>query len=375
MTAPAALDVATIARRLNARAADLAPWLLPNGRRSACRRYWETNSLADSPSAGGGRSLKVELGGRHQGLWRDHANGEHGDMIDLATHRRFGGDKGAAVQWAKSELGLDTLDPARVAQVAFQERERAEADDEAARREAEAKVRGARSLWLSGVGIADTPAARYLEGRGIDPARLPDGKWPGSLRFHEEVWNADAGAKLPAMLATMVAPGGAQMATHRTWLGRERTGRLCRERWVKADAADLGVPRGNAKKVIGKSGGAFVPIAKGASGVSLGQLRAAETVYVTEGIEDALCVAMVRPAFRVIAAYSLGNLGAIVFPRLIERVVLVADRDGKAQAVDALERAIARQQARGVHVQLVMPPVGVKDVNDWLLSGDVGVAA
>ncbi|MGN6124680.1 MAG: DUF7146 domain-containing protein [Sphingomonas oligoaromativorans] len=365
MTKRAVLDVHEICAMLNERARVLAQRLLPNGRVSPCKRWWETNSLADNPRKDSGYSLKVELTGPRKGMWRDHATAEGGDMLELARMREFGGDKGKAVAWAKSELGLDGMDPDRVERVRFEIRERDRTAEEDAAREAEAKKRGARALWLSGVPIEGTAAARYLEGRGIRMEAL-GGRWPGSLLFHEEVWNVDARVKLPCMLATMVTPEGVQVATHRTWFGRDPRTRL----WVKADGADIGVPRGSAKKVLGRCGGAFVPIAKGASGRSMGELASAagdaEPVYVSEGIEDALSIAMIRPELRVIAAYSLGNIGAIAFPARIDPVVIVADRDAKPQAVEALERAIARQQARGKRVQLVMPPPGFKDMNEWL---------
>ncbi|CAN5438201.1 hypothetical protein BH09PSE4_BH09PSE4_22470 [soil metagenome] len=220
-------------------------------------------------------------------------------------------------------------------------------------------------MWLSGAALsAGDPVTRYLTARGIAVREGGLDRLPGSLRYHSEVYNRDARAKLPCMVATMVTPEGVHVATHRTWLGRDRSGT-----WVKADGAELGVPTCNATKVLGKSGGAFVSIRKGASGKSMAELRLAETVYVTEGIEDALNVAMVKPEARVIAAYSLGNFGAIQFPAAIETIVIVCDRDDGEREQQLLERAIARQQARGHRVQIVMPPVGVKDVNAWLLNG------
>lgn len=336
---------------------------LPNAARDG---HWlRVGSIAGEK----GQSLAIGLSGSGRGLWTDYSSGETGDLIHLIRLTRFGGDIGQAVQWAKSWLGLDDMDPGRLSTMRAETAARDADMDAAAARETEAKKRGARALWHSGVPLGDsTPAARYLEGRGLDRARL--GKWPGSLVFHEEVWNADAGVKLPAMLAQMFTPDGVHVATHRTWLGRD-----ARRQWVKADGADLGVPRGQAKKVIGKSGGAFVPLRKGASGVSMGALKHPDSIYLTEGIEDALTVAMAMPAARVAAAYSLRNIGMIVFPPLIERIVIVADRDEDPREVEALERAIARQQARGHHVQIVMPPVGVKDVNAWLNAPAQGQAA
>lgn len=277
-------------------------------------------------------------------------------MLWMIALTKFGGDLGAAVQFAKSWLGLDHLDPRRLATIRA---ETAEIDAGAVAREAaeaEAKKRGARALWLNGVALSgDCPASRYLAGRGIDVARL--GHWPNALRYHAEVWNVDAGIKLPCLVAQMITPDGIHVATHRTWLGRSRRGD-----WIKAEAADLGIPRGSGKKILGKSYGAFVPLRKGASRKAMGSVVLPETIYLTEGIEDALTVAMVKPELRVLAGYSLRNLGLIQFPAAIATIVIVCDRDDAPAGADAIERekarkklealetSIARQQARGHHV-------------------------
>ena len=72
---------------------------------------------------------------------------------------------------------------------------------------------------------------------------------------------------------------------------------------------------------------------------------------------------------------SLGNIGAIVLPARARRLVIVADRDEKVAAIDALERSIAQQQARGMDVRLIMPPADYKDLNDWLNGARKGAAA
>lgn len=365
MTVNAPISVREIEMQARSRCEALVRELLPNALKDG--NYLKIGSVGGEK----GSSLVINTGGSNRGLWRDWSagglTGAQGDMIGLVETVMFGGDRGKAVQWLKSWLGLDDLDPARLGAVRAQAAA-ADADAEAtAEREAEAKKRGARALWLNGVALnGDCPASRYLAGRGICVARPEGGglgKWPGSLRFHSEVWNRDAGTKLPAMLATMVTPDGVQVATHRTWLARDAQGR-----WGKADGGNVGVPRGNAKKVLGKSGGAFVPLRKGASGKSMADIKRGETIYLTEGIEDALTVAMAMPAARVGAAYSLGNMGAIAFPPAIETIVMVCDRDEGVQAQQLLERAIARQQARGHRVKIVMPPVGHKDINAWLLA-------
>ncbi|WP_308815552.1 hypothetical protein [Sphingomonas sp. GV3] len=125
-----------------------------------------------------GTSLVLNLAGSNRGMWKDWSGSDQGDMIGLVERTKFGGDRGKAVQWLKSFLGLDHLDPGRIAQVRALAA-KADADLEAqAAKEAEAKKRGARALWLNGSeSIENTPAARYLDARGIRVAQL--GHWPG----------------------------------------------------------------------------------------------------------------------------------------------------------------------------------------------------
>lgn len=363
------ISVAEIADKLNAQAPTLAPELLPNGRRAGNK--WICSGVHD---AGRGSSMWVNLSGAHQGQWRDAGNcpadQERGDMIDLLRHVRHGGDKGAAVAEAKALLGIHDPftpekrrpDPESQARAAEDRRARAalrQAQDE---RDREAKIRGAKALFLADKAkpIAGTPAEAYLLGRGIGAGG--EGRWPGSLRFHPEVWNRDLGAKCPALLAMIVSPLGEQLGTHRIWLQPLRQAQGGRSGgWTKLQVE-------HAKKVLGTFWGGFIPLAKGASGKSMRHMAPDEPVYMTEGPEDAALVRERLPGARVICAISLGNMGAIVFPAAARRLVVVADRDGKAREVDSLERAIAAQQARGMEVSLVMPPEGFKDVNDWHLG-------
>lgn len=350
------ISVAEIADRLNDQAASLAPELLPNGRRAGAK--WMASGVADT---GRSESLYVHLSGPKIGHWFDMGNAapgeDKGDMLDL-IRLRHGLDAKGAIEEAKRLLGIqDDFRPGerRVPNREEIERREAEARERAARRdEAEQaerarKAKRARQLYLSGMPIGGTPAERYLRGRAID---LP--RWPGSLRFHDDVWCQDVKAKGAAMLACIVTAAGVQIGTHRTYLARDREGR-----WAK-----LGIP--NPKKVMGNMWGGFVPIAKGASGKSMRDMPEGEPIYVTEGIEDALCVHMMKPDARVVAGISLANMGGLVPPPAARRLVIVADRDSNPKAQDALERSIAQQQARGLTVELVMPPVGIKDINDWL---------
>ena len=358
------MSVRQIEMLLRERVESLARELLPNGRKDG--HHWCVGDLSGTP----GQSLKVQIHGAGRGMWCDYVDPkEHGgDCLDLIRLVLFNGNKVEAIKYAKSWLGLDDLSPARLATVQADTSAMAakrQAEEEA---EAEAKMKGARSLWhdKAARAIAGTPAEAYLVGRGIALDRL--GAWPGSLKFHPEVWNSEHRCKIPAMLGMCVTPQGKHVATHRTYL------QCCPKRgWTKIDSP-------NEKMVLGKIGGAFIPLRKGASGKSMAQLPAGERVTGAEGIEDVLTLAMARPDDRMVATYSLGNIGAIVFPEQIGAFLLACDRDNPTnrqlgdsvedrkirKKLEALENAIARQQSRGVKMLLAMPPVGVKDFNAWL---------
>lgn len=351
-----AIDVREIEQLLRAQAETLAWELLPNARRDG--HFLCVGSVSGEP----GNSLKFNLNGPNRGMWTDFSESDGagylgGDCLHLIRLVLFRGEMVPAIKWAKSWLGLDHLDPGRLEIARHDARAAAETSAIEDRALKEVKRRRAVALWNGGKkSIAGTPAEAYLRGRGIDVERL--GKWPGSLRFHAEVWNREIGLKIPAMLSAMFTPEGAHVATHRTYLRWDE-----RKGWTKLDSP-------NAKMVLGACGGSFIPLRKGASGKSMAHMPDGEALYVTEGIEDGLTVAMARPALRLVAGYSLPNIGSIVFPKAMGPLVMLCDRDeAGSTAVDALERVIARQQARGVRVQFVMPPAGVKDFNEWLIRG------
>ncbi len=361
------IEVSEIADRLNRNAAHYAAELLPNGHRSG--NYWMASGIDDTGKSG---SLAVTLAGAEIGRWTDYGNArsgeERGDILDLARHKLFGGDMRAAVDWAKKQLGIeDRFVPGATMSQAERAKRAAEAQARAERREAdlaverEAKARGARSLFLQGVPIAGTPAESYLRGRGLGPGAADSptgGQWPGSLRFHDEVWCKAERVKVPALLCGIFNPQGRQIGTHRIYLQKDEG------RWRKLATAQP-------KMVLGNMGGGFIPINKGQSRKSMAAMPEGEPVYVTEGPEDAVCVRMMKPDARILCAISLGNMGAIVLPPRAGPMVIVADRDSGEQAQATLERAIAKQQARGRQVQLVLPPekvagLPVKDINEWL---------
>lgn len=362
------VPVSEIKAKLAAHADELARRYLPNGSYGDGRRIWTCSGIADT---GKGSSMVVNLVGDRRGTWYDfgncHADEKRGDMIDLIRLKepQCCGEQREAIRWAKAYLGIQDSfdpkdrrapDPAELARRAEEARILAMKREEEASRDREARARGARAQYLKGMPIAGTPVEAYLVGRGLQqPAGLG---WPNALRYFGDVWNRERGTKEPAMLAPMYLADGTQTAVHRTWLQP-----CARLGWTK-----LAVEK--PKKALGPSKGAFIPINKGSSGKSMAHMPEGEPIYVTEGIEDALVVRMMRPEARIVAAYSLDNMGRILFPPAARRLVLVCDRDDRRNetAQAALERSIALQQARGLDVQLVLPPAPHKDMNEWLAA-------
>lgn len=337
-------DIKAIVGMLAARIDQLAAELLPAGRRDGAE--WRCGSVAGEP----GQSLGVHLRGDKAGTWCDFASADprhRGDALDLVAMVLFGGDKVEALRWSRAWLGLDRASPGNFRRVQAQrpeERERAE-------RDAEGKRQKAIALFLQGQPIAETdPAGQYLAGRGISLRQL--GRLPRGLRFLGECWCAEAGIRLPAMVAAITRKGH-HVATHRTFLMQERGV------WRKAR---LDAP----KKVLGAFAGGFIPLWRGASGRPIAEARSGEACAIAEGIEDALTVALHSPEWRVLAAVSLSNMAALQLPEACDDIVLIFDRDGEnPQARAARTRAVRTLLEQGRSVREVRPPEGFKDFNAW----------
>lgn len=360
------ISVAEIADRFNALAASLAKELLPNGYRSG--NNWMASGIDDT---GKSASLAVKLSGAGIGHWQDYGNAPHGaergDMIDLLALKRYGGDRKAALQDAKARLGIHD-DFSRDAPKPSPEELQRRADEARRREEARAakelierqsKMRGARALYLhaKSVPIAGSHAERYLINRGLSAA--PIGEWPGSLRFHPEAWNSEHKIGLYTMLAMVLRWDGQKQihtATHRTYLQHHPA-----RGWVKIDGK-------NARMALGPWSGGYIPINKGSSGKSMTEMHPDEPVYMAEGIEKCIAIRMKMPGARILSGLNLKNMGAVILPPQARRLVMVIDNDKDTAEQAALERAIARQQARGLTVQLVRPPAPYKDIDEWMIA-------
>jgi hypothetical protein len=333
-------DARTVAQMLGARAAELAAELLPHGKREG--HEWVAPSIAGTSN----RSTSVHLTGSKAGLWADFSSNLRGDGLDLVAAILFGSDKKAAYKWALAWLGFRPGGPPP----AIVARPRPapapnDAHDSATRA-------AAQRLFLSGqASLADTPAAAYLAGRGLDLAQL--GRQPRSLRYHPNCLCTETGGHLPAMLAAVCGPDGKFLACHRTWLAESGGA------WRKAALR-------SPKKVLGGFGGGVIRLWRGASGKPLATAPETDTVAIGEGIETCLSVCIAAPEYRVLAAVSLSNLARITLPAQLIDVVILADNDqGNASAEAALQRAVDRLLAEGRSVRVARSSVG-KDFNDGI---------
>lgn len=360
-------DVRLLAAELNAQCAHWAKALLPNGRQAG--RFWETSSIDDRKT--GRYSFKLDMDGPHRGQWTDFGRakgspGYSGDILTLIAHVKCGGVLADAIAWAKAQLGWSSRNPQEFERARRQMEAQALAADVGAEEE-RAKRRGrARALWHGAVPIVETPAISYLASRGISFEAL--GKVPGALRYRPDVWCTEAAAKdgrnnakLPAMVCAIFGLDGEIIGAHRHYLDIAGWSHATRSGPVRKAALD------EAKKSFGPSLGGHIPLWKGQHRHPLREIPAGTRVYMSEGVEDGLSVAVARPELRVIAGVSLSKMGRVDLPEQIGALVIIGQNDPQdSEAVAALELAIAAQQARGHVVETIFPPPEYKDFNDML---------
>jgi hypothetical protein len=308
-------------------------------------------------------------------LYHCFACGANGDVINYIMARK-GLPFIDVLRMLEADAGIDFRDARQRAEFDRQREKRdlAAMDDERRRRA------NAKNFWLHAAPGKGSPPQSYLEGRGIDFVRL--GRFPGAIRFRHDAWCAEAKRPMPAMVTAIYALDGSFLAAHRTYL------ELRAGKWVKA-------PLDKPKMVLGGFYGGAMPLWKGNSRASLGEMPIGQGIAMSEGIEDGLTVAQDVPELRVLAAVSLDNIGNVVLPpqagdvtilcqrdrdvreALAARALADGDRDGAlhhercARDIEAAaERAIGKQQAQaaaqgsGRTVRLAWPEPGFKDFND-----------
>lgn len=325
-------------------------------------------------------SFCVTMTGPDAGRWCDFATKDRGDILDLIK-LATGCSAVDAIKEARRILGLDTEGPEdrrRRQELAEQAKAR-RTRDLAQKAAKDAKRREiAKGVFLSGQdNLTNTPVDHYLRGRGIDLARLPFP--PRAIRFHPECryyWTEDVTdpstgevrtisrhRPMPAMVTAIARDRDGIIDCHRTYLARQPDGR-----WTKADLP-------SAKKVMTDYTGASIRLC-GMHGPRGGMTKlkdapAGSRVFVTEGIENALSLMMIRslrgqaPAF-VVAAGSIWNMSNIILPDTVAEVTLAADNDTAPEAQDMLQRAIDFHAGRGRTVRVWRSDQPGQDLNDEL---------
>ena len=339
---------------LNERAEDLARQIFPRGVEMG--GFYCVGSIQGEA----GKTLKIRTRGDRQGTWADYAcdpsdRAGKGDMLKLIqlTDPECA-DIAAAIRWAKGWLRLDHMDPAKLERM----RDRADAAAAKAEREratkTERKRLGAVQLWNHSEPMQATPAQAYLEGRGIDFRVL--GGFPGAIRYRRDVWNTERRQAMPAMVSLFVGGIDAKpKGVHITYLERGPVG------WVKASV--------DPAKVIWSPAywGAHIPLNKGRHDCTLRDVPGDVLPYISEGIEDGLSYAMAEPANRVIAAGTLGNIGALLLPDQVREIVLIGQNDPLGSDADrSLEAQIRKHQEADRAVSCLWPDAEFKDFNDQL---------
>jgi hypothetical protein len=357
---PDRMDLDELKRLLVDRVQEVARHYAPAGR--AVRGNWIACCPYRADHNPG--SFRIGLGGRHRGVVVDFAEDQRGFNLFEFVRRCIGAAESAegvreTIAEARRFLGLELQDEAALARArarsaAIAAQVAAERDQAA--RDLDRNRKEAKSMWLAGHPLAaGDPVWSYLAGRGIALDQLP-GEKPGALRAHSSLWEAESRRPYPTMLAAVSDPSTGQfLAVHRTYLSSVNG------LWVKAAI-------GAAKKTWPSFAGGVIAVWRGSRTTSIRHHDSAKhgPLWLTEGIEDALSIALARPDRSVAATVSVGNLANIALPPAARDLVLAQDNDGENPAVAAaIDAALARWAEEGRTVRTWRAPVG-KDANDVL---------
>ena len=192
----------------------------------------------------------------------------------------------------------------------------------------------ARELWHASTSIIGTPAEAYLAGRRIREA-------PAALRYHPRTPLGPRSRVVfrPALLAAIHSPIGL-IAIQRIFL----------EPACANLARDIVPPR----RLLGRPLDGAVRLAPSSNMLGL-----------AEGIETALS-AQATLRLPVWATLGAERLDQVAIPEGVRRLVLLPDRDRAGDRGAA--RACAAYAQAGRAVDILWPPDGFNDLNDYLKS-------
>ncbi len=195
----------------------------------------------------------------------------------------------------------------------------------------EERVARAGRLWAESTPLKHSVAEAYLRRRAV-----PAGLWKSTaLRFHPRMTSLDDRARRPTLVAAIRDTQGALQGVQVTLLSAHGTAK-----------AALATPR----RVIGKLMGGTVRLAD-----------AQDELAVGEGVETMLTASDVFgvPAW---AALSADNLGRLILPHPLRRLIIAADND---EAGMRAARSLRARMASSARVEIEPAPAGFNDWNDW----------
>lgn len=179
------------------------------------------------------------------------------------------------------------------------------------------------AIWDNTLPIADSPVIDYLRGRGIS-GEIIGGQM---LRYHPSLtyWTpAQDGnfiklGDFPAMIGAITDPQGELQGLHITYLQRGAN------HWQKLDIYDPETSEPlPAKKIYNRMTGSI----KG-NAIRLDPINERGELMVCEGIETAFASRELFKSFNfpVWACLNANNLSALVLPKEVKRLLIVADND------------------------------------------------
>lgn len=191
------------------------------------------------------------------------------------------------------------------------------------------------ALWQGAEPLAGSPAALYLQGRGL-PADIIN--QAADLRFCPALpyWiqrggKPDCIGNFPALLAAIRTPSGELQGLHKTYLQADGQGGFC-----KFSGCGEPLP---AKKMAARFAGSM----KGAA-VHLGRPDNTGRLLAAEGIETALA-AWALFQLPAVAALSANGLQALQWPSDTKTLLVCADHDHSQTGIKAA-RALSVRAAR-----------------------------
>ena len=325
-------DLDEIVRRLRDRAEQWVPQHFPNGRRDGDE--WRlANIRGDAPRKTG--SCVITLKGEHAGDWIEFDDKKGGGPISaleqatgLCGHQR--------IEYAAELTGVSPSNGADRSQLKAASGSAKSASSKNSKDKQENTEREIKFILSRAVPLAGTVGETYLKARGLI---VPD---TDDLLFHPDLTYWDTKTSYPGLVSIVRDRDGAPIAIHRTYLAPDGS-----------DKADVPKPR----KFLGSTAGGAIRLADIGDGGVVG---------LSEGIENAISVTRACPELPAWAAMAAGNLKSRQLPDEAERVVILADNDGKGIGLEAAGEAAAIFHASGRRVWIAAPPNAGDDFNKVL---------